>query len=135
MISVLEWVEEDIPRHVFFQRSLSRNVFQGDKSPRYCLTIVMNPPKKTTGFESATETTCREASPWCGGEEAGACTCCGPRLLAGLQKKGRQNVAFKLTPAPCWLPFMPLGSLLIGKTLTVSTTSTTGAEDGVQKAG
>lgn len=30
---------------------------------------------------------------------------------------------------------MPLGSLLVGKTLTVSTTSTTGAEGGVQTAG
>lgn len=92
MIFVLEWVEEDIPRHVFSQMSLSKNVFKGDESPRYCLTIMMNPPKEITGFESATEKTCREASPWCGGEEAGACTCCGPRP-GWAPKKGRQDVA------------------------------------------
>lgn len=52
--------------------------------------------------------------------------------LAGLQRRAGRTW---LTPAPCWLPFMPLGSLLVGKTLTISTTSTTGAEGGVQTAG
>lgn len=50
-------------------------------------------------------------------------------------KKGDAEHGFQADPAPCCLPFMPLESLLVGKTLTVSTTSTTDAEDGVQKAG
>lgn len=119
----------------FFRGYLSRNVLKGDKSPRYCLTIMVNPPKKTKGFESATEKTCREASAWCRGEGARGMHLSWTQAAGWAPKKGRQNVAFKLTPAPCCLPLMPLGSPLVGKTLTVSTTRTTDAKDGVQKAG
>lgn len=119
----------------FFQRLLNRNVFKGDKSPQYCLTIMVNPPKKTKGFESATEKTCKEASLWFGGEGAWGMHLLWTQAAGWAPKKGMQNVAFKLTPAPCCLLFMPLGSLLVGKTLTVSTTNTTDAEGGVQKAG
>lgn len=116
---------------MFFQRSLIKNVFKGDKSPRYCLTIMMNPPKRVLKAQLRKHA----ERPAHGVEEKrqGHALVVDPGCWLG--SKNRQNVAFKLTPAPCWLPFMPLGSLLVGKTLTVSTTSTTGAEGGVQTAG
>lgn len=54
---------------------------------------------KTKGFENAIEKTCREASPQSGGEGAWGMHLW-TQAAGWAPKKGRQNVAFKLTPLP-----------------------------------
>lgn len=100
VIFVLGWVEEGTPRHVFFQRLLNRSVFKGGKSPQYCLTNVVNPSMKTKVFENAIEKTCIEASPQSGGEGAWGMHLLWTQAAGWAPKKGRQNMAFKLTPLP-----------------------------------